>query len=55
VKRLLACIAYLINAYREARAASETRRQLHGLSDRMLRDVGLRRDQIGHRDGNRFP
>ena len=34
-----------------------TRRELHALSDHMLRDIGLRRDQIalvGRKDGPRI-
>ena len=36
----------LIGAYRRVMLMRETRRQLYGLSDHMLRDIGLRRDQI---------
>jgi uncharacterized protein YjiS (DUF1127 family) len=43
VRRLL---AYLVAAYRSAILERETRRMLHGLSDRMLQDLGLRRDEI---------
>lgn len=42
MKRLLAALG----AYRKARAAARTRRELRGLSDHMLRDLGLRREQI---------
>jgi uncharacterized protein YjiS (DUF1127 family) len=31
---------------RQARAAARTRRELHAVSDRLLRDIGLQRDQI---------
>jgi uncharacterized protein YjiS (DUF1127 family) len=37
----------LMAAYASKRAASRTRRELRRLPDRMLRDIGLRRDQIG--------
>jgi uncharacterized protein YjiS (DUF1127 family) len=37
----------LVAAYTEMRAASRTRRELQRLPDRMLRDIGLRRDQVG--------
>ncbi|MGQ0543838.1 MAG: DUF1127 domain-containing protein [Betaproteobacteria bacterium] len=36
----------LAAAYRSALLARETRRMLHGLNDRMLQDLGLRRDEI---------
>jgi uncharacterized protein YjiS (DUF1127 family) len=39
-------IGVLIEAYRRVMLMRETRRQLYGLSDHMLRDIGLRRDQI---------
>ena len=32
--------------YRDAREAAETRRELAALSDQMLKDIGLRRDQL---------
>jgi uncharacterized protein YjiS (DUF1127 family) len=31
---------------RKAYALRQTRRELYGMSDRMLKDIGLRRDQI---------
>jgi uncharacterized protein YjiS (DUF1127 family) len=36
----------LFQKYFQARRAAETRRQLGALSDHMLRDIGLTRDQI---------
>lgn len=36
----------LIGAWMAMRAASQTRRELQRLPDRMLRDIGLRRDQV---------
>ena len=39
-------IGALTEAYRKAKLVRETRRELHALSDHMLRDIGLRRDQI---------
>ena len=39
MKRILAT---LIKAY----SLAKTRRELHALSDHMLRDIGLRRDQL---------
>jgi uncharacterized protein YjiS (DUF1127 family) len=51
------CIAALFDAYRRAKIVRETRRELYALSDHMLRDVGLRRDQIalvGRKDGPRI-
>ena len=39
-------VAALIHAFRRAKTVRETRRELYGLSDHMLRDIGLRRDQI---------
>jgi uncharacterized protein YjiS (DUF1127 family) len=39
-------IAALIEAYGRAKLVRETCRELYGLSDHMLRDIGLRRDQI---------
>jgi uncharacterized protein YjiS (DUF1127 family) len=39
-------VSRLVAAYRSAMLERETRRMLHGLSDRMLQDLGLRRDQI---------
>lgn len=43
MRRLL---SKLVAAYRAAMLERETRRMLHGLSDRMLHDLGLRRDEI---------
>jgi uncharacterized protein YjiS (DUF1127 family) len=43
MKRILEA---LIRAYASAKALRETRRQLYALSDHMLRDIGLRRDQV---------
>lgn len=43
MKRLL---SRLLAAYRSIMLERETRRMLHGLSDRMLQDLGLRRDEI---------
>jgi len=51
------CIAALLDAYRRAKIVRETRRELYALSDHMLRDIGLRRDQIalvGRKDGPRI-
>ena len=31
---------------RQAHKAARTRRELHAVSDRLLRDIGLQRDQI---------
>jgi uncharacterized protein YjiS (DUF1127 family) len=36
----------LIAAWSAMRAASQTRRELQRLPDRMLKDIGLRRDQV---------
>jgi uncharacterized protein YjiS (DUF1127 family) len=47
----------ILDALRRAKLVRETRRQLHALSDHMLRDIGLRRDQIaliGQNDGPRI-
>jgi uncharacterized protein YjiS (DUF1127 family) len=38
--------AALVGAYLSVKALRETRRELYALSDHMLRDIGLRRDQI---------
>lgn len=43
MRRLLLALA---TAYRSAVLERETQRMLHGLSDRMLADLGLRRDEI---------
>jgi uncharacterized protein YjiS (DUF1127 family) len=54
LERLRDCIAALAEAFRTAKVLRETRRELHALSDHMLRDIGLRRDQIallGRKDG----
>ena len=39
-------VAALISAWAAALAARQTRREFHALSDHMLRDIGVRRDQI---------
>ena len=47
----------ILDSLRRAKLVRETRRELHGLSDHMLRDIGLRRDQIaliGEKDGPRL-
>jgi uncharacterized protein YjiS (DUF1127 family) len=47
----------IFDAFRRAKLVRETRRELHGLSDHMLRDIGLRRDQIaliGQENGPRI-
>jgi uncharacterized protein YjiS (DUF1127 family) len=47
----------IFDAFRWAKLVRETRRELHGLSDHMLRDLGLRRDQIaliGQENGPRI-
>lgn len=36
----------ILDALIRAYALAKTRRELHALSDHMLRDIGLRRDQI---------
>ena len=36
----------LFDWWRRAWSLRATQRELHGLSDRMLRDIGLRREQI---------
>jgi uncharacterized protein YjiS (DUF1127 family) len=54
---LRTCVAALINAYRRTKIVCDTRRELYALSDHMLRDIGLRRDQIalvGRKDGPRI-
>jgi uncharacterized protein YjiS (DUF1127 family) len=39
-------IAALVDAYRKAKVVRETWGELHAVSDHMLRDIGLRRDEI---------
>lgn len=46
MRRLRAGVAALIEACAAAKRARQTRRMLLGLSDHMLRDVGLTREQI---------
>ncbi len=46
MRRLCAGAAALIGAWAAARRARATRRLLLGLSDHMLRDLGLTREQI---------
>jgi len=36
----------IFNFFRKAYALRQTRRELDAMSDRMLNDIGLRRDQI---------
>jgi uncharacterized protein YjiS (DUF1127 family) len=38
--------AGLVRAYLSVKALRETRRELYALSDHLLRDIGLRREQI---------
>jgi uncharacterized protein YjiS (DUF1127 family) len=45
-KPSLGFLAWMFNKLAEKRRQLETRRQLSVLSDRMLEDIGLRRDQI---------
>jgi uncharacterized protein YjiS (DUF1127 family) len=45
-KPALGFLVSIFNVVREKRRQLETRRQLSRLSDRMLEDIGLRRDQI---------
>ncbi|SRR5258706_10957514 len=40
-------LSLLLRKFIQARRAAVARRELASLSDRMLRDIGLRRDQIG--------
>jgi uncharacterized protein YjiS (DUF1127 family) len=50
-------IAALVDASRRAKVVRETCRELYALSDHMLRDIGLRRDQIaliGQKNGPRI-
>ena len=47
----------ILDAFRRAKIVRDTRRELNALSDHMLRDIGLRRDQIaliGEKDGPRL-
>lgn len=39
-------LSWLLKEWAEYRRTAIARRELHRLSDRMLRDIGLRRDQI---------
>lgn len=36
----------IVEAYKAHRLLRQTRRELYALTDHMLRDIGLRRDQI---------
>jgi uncharacterized protein YjiS (DUF1127 family) len=50
-------VTAFLDAFKRARIARETRRELYALSDHILRDIGLRRDQIalvGRKDGPRI-
>jgi uncharacterized protein YjiS (DUF1127 family) len=43
-------LARIVRAIAAAWMTRRTRRELHALSDRTLRDIGLRRDQIDRLD-----
>ena len=45
-RRAFGWLSALVRRYREESDAAITRRELGGLSDHMLHDIGLRRDQI---------
>ncbi len=49
VRRSTSGFLSLIRRFMENRRAERTRRELRELSDHALRDIGLRRDEIGRR------
>ncbi len=49
VRRPAAGLVNFIRRYIQHRRAERTRRELRQLSDHALRDIGLRRDEIGER------
>ena len=49
VRRPAAGLLSLVRRFMESRRAERTRRELQALSDHTLRDIGLRREDIGER------